>query len=336
MIKKKPSAALKKETGVKTQVPARRKKRRPVSGPLVALRILGIGLVLVVLGCIGGGGYYVYDQYRAMGNEVATVQQDLAAMRLERARLHAAMAELEQSQTRSDQRSTDRLNAVDHALDRLEARINPMQRVEAFIYLAERERLISRSPRRVIQLLVQARADLRASPRHTELLAALNRDLVTYERLRDESAPILYELRVLSNYTATLRFTPSFTPARTESRPSPQNWWRQLLALLSDHVRIHRYDADATDRLGLVLDDETLNLVRLVLEAYLVEARNALLTGDEKMYRAALNNYVVKLRHYYPPGRERLQLEDQALRLAQAMFPHLPALSVVQILPRYR
>ena len=334
---KKASKAVVSKTDKAAQIPPQPKGRKMARGLARGLlRILVTLVILASLAGVGVGGYYAYRQYLAMGTEFATLKQDLAAMRLDRDLLHAEVAKLERERAAAEQKNEERWEAIDDALDRLDARINPIQRLETFIYLAERERLIGRSPRRVALLLLQARNDLRGSLRHLELLDALNQDLATYENLaRDEGAPILYALMILANQTTELRFVPSLrAQTSSPSTTDASNWWQRSIDLLSDYIRIHRYGARATDRLGLALDEETLRLVKLLLESHLAEARNGLLIGDEELYRLALTHYVAKLRYYYPPGSSRARLEKHALDLARVELPTLPELKTAQILPR--
>ena len=235
-----------------------------------------------------------------------------------------------------------RFKQFEAALNRLGTDDNSLLRLETFVYQAERERLIGRSPRSVRDLLLRADAIPDNGYRYPALADALEHDLTTYDALveKGEANRIFYRLRALANETSGLPaelFVPGtdnhYNKAADENN---SGWYRQWVALFDQYIRIYRYDKNEKEELAFTSEKTSLKLVKLLLETELILAERALLAGEPEPYRESLSQYLLKLRHYYPPSSARLQLESEVQNLMSVDFPELPELNIVRILPRYR
>ena len=313
-------------------------------------------VLLVLIAFVGAASFWGYREYRSVTERLAsleslkdtlkdTLEDTLDGIRremqTEQALLNAEIKLFEKRLLDAERKNAEQFKRFESALNRLGTDDNSLLRLETFVYQAERERLIGRSPRSVRDLLLRAEVTLKDMPQYPALADALGHDLTIYDALveKGEANRIFYKLRALANETSGL--PAEFLLPETDSHYNAADekdggWYRQWVALFDRYIRIYRYDKDEKEELAYTSEKSSRKLVKLLLETDLILAERALLAGESQPYRESLSRYLIKLKHYYPPSSTRLRLEGDVQNLMSVDFPKLPELNIVRILPRYR
>ncbi len=356
MIKKKekPAAAVKPVRVDKNPVAKNPSSVQPDKNPPGFRRfVITLIVLLVLIAFVGVASFWGYREYRFVTERLAsleslrdsledtlenTLDDTRREMQTEQALLNAEIKLFEKRLLESERKNEGRFKQFEAALNKPGTDDNSLLRLETFVYQAERERLIGRSPRSVRDLLLRADAIPDNGYGYPALADALEHDLTTYDALveKGDANRIFYRLRALANVPAEL-FVPG-TDSRYNNTVDENNsgWYRQWVALFDQYIRIYRYDKNEKEELAFTSEKSSRKLVKLLLETELILAEHALLAGEPEPYRESLNQYLLKLRRYYPPSSARLQLESEVQNLMSVDFPELPELNIVRILPRYR